>query len=419
MASIYKRPGSDVYQCQFYVSQPEGGLKKIRKSTGKTNRKEAMQVAVELERTGQGAIKAGSDEGQRAKGILAEAVSEVERGTFNAAAARKYVARLLAVATGEEMPEFSVEGWCQEWLRRKARDSSKGTMARYKTSIESFLLHLGARKVKPLESVTMANVRAWRETLQDGGRAGKTVNKYAKDVGSAFRAAIREGLITSNPCSALEAVSTEDSLDRKPFTIGEVVSLMTAAPSTEWRGLILAAAFTGLRLGDASRLSWSSIDLASKTITLVPSKTKKKKREVTIPIQPDLLNFLESLEIDDDSPAAPVFPKLAMIADAGGSGLSKAFEKIMKKANVDRGRASRETGEDAKDVGAGRVIFERGFHSLRHTFTTWLRTAGVAEEDRMALTGHSTRGSHAIYSHADAEVLHKAIAKLPSLTESK
>jgi integrase len=198
-----------------------------------------------------------------------------------------------------------------------------------------------------LESVTMADVRGWRELLQDGGRTGKTCNKYVKDVGSAFRAAIREGLVSHNPCAALESVSMEDSLDRKPFTIAEVVSLVTAAPSEQWRGLILAAAFTGLRLGDAARLSWSSVDLAGKTITLMPSKTKKKKRTVTIPIQPDLLAYFESLSIEDDSPGAPVFPKLSQIANSSGSGLSKAFEKIMKAANVDRGKASRETGEGA------------------------------------------------------------------------
>ena len=55
----------------------------------------------------------------------------------------------------------------------------------------------------------------------------------------------------------------------------------------------------------------------------------------------------------------------------------------------------------------------------RHTFTTGLRTAGVSEEDRMALTGHTTRDSHAIYSHADEEALRDAISKLPSMTPGK
>ena len=69
-----------------------------------------------------------------------------------------------------------------------------------------------------------------------------------------------------------------------------------------------------------------------------------------------------------------------------------------------------------KAKGKGRVTYERGFHSLRHTFTSWLRNAGVSEEDRMALTGHSTRESHAIYSHHDEAALRDAVAKLPSIT---
>lgn len=398
MASLRKRKTSAVYWAQFYVKDPiTGRLIQTRKSTGKTNKKEAMQAAVEMERTAQASITGGSDEAQRAKGVLAEAVAEVEQGTFNALSARKYVERLLGLATGEEMKAFTVEGWFTEWLRRKARVSSDGTIARYKCSIDSFCAWLGdKRKVKPLESVTMADIRAWRDGLQDEGRAGKTVDKYTKDVGAAFRSAIREGLITFNPCASLDPLGNADSLDRKPFTLAEIVSLMAAAPNAEWRGLILAAAFTGLRLGDAARLSWSSIDLAGKSITLIPSKTKRKKREVTIPLQPDLLAFLESLTIDDDSPNAPVFPTLSLVPVNSGSGLSESFTKIMAAAGVDRGKASRETGEGAKDKGKGRVIFERGFHSLRHSFTTWLRTAGVAEEDRMALTGHSTRESHSI-----------------------
>ena len=88
----------------------------------------------------------------------------------------------------------------------------------------------------------------------------------------------------------------------------------------------------------------------------------------------------------------------------------------MSKAKVERGKASRESEEDR---GKGRITYERGFHSLRHTFTTWLRSAGVSEEDRMALTGHTTRDSHAIYSHADEEALRDAISKLPSMTPGK
>ncbi len=420
MAFIYKRPGSNVYQCAFYVTDPQtGDRSKVRMTTGATNKKAAQQFADEQERHRKGVMAAGSDRAMRAKMLLAEAVAEIERETFTAPTARKYVSKLLAIATGEELQAFTMETWAEEWLRRKERDSSKSTMARYRGHMNSWLDWLGdARRKKPLESVTTQDARRWRESLQDEGRAGKTVLSYTKDIGAAFRAAIREGLITSNPFTALETIDTSDSLDRKPFTGEEVGRLLNTAPTEEWRGLILVAAFTGLRLGDAARLCWSSVDLEAKRIILMPSKTKKKKREVRIPIQPDLLSYFEAAPVAEDKPNSPVFPTLAKSPLNARNGLSLQFVNIMAKAGVDRGKPSREI-KQGEDKGKGRVTWERGFHSLRHTFTTWLRTAGVSEEDRMALTGHSTRDSHAIYSHADEAALRDAIAKLPSLTPDK
>ena len=160
------------------------------------------------------------------------------------------------------------------------------------------------------------------------------------------------------------------------------------------------------------------MDLQAKRITLIPSKTKKKKREVRIPIQPDLLVFFESVTVNDDSPNAPVFPTLADTPVNTMKGLSTTFVGIMAAADVDRGKPSRVL-EEGQTAGKGRITYERGFHSLRHTFTTWLRTAGVSEEDRMALTGHSTRESHQIYSHTDEAALRDAVAKLPRLTPEK
>jgi integrase len=421
MASLRKRKGSNVWQAQYYVPDPEtGGLKQVRKSTGQTNKKLAMAAAIELERTALGTIKAGTDASRLAKAVLAEAVAEIERETFTGLSARKHLAKLLSLATGEELKSYTLETWTAEWLRRKSRDSSKATMARYKGHLDAFLDWLGdERRKKPLESVTPQHVREWRESLQDAGRAGKTVLSYVKDLGAVYRAAIREGLVAFNPCStAIGDVETSDSIDRKPFSGQEVATLLKAAPTEEWRGLILVAAFTGLRLGDAARLSWASVDLQAKRITLVPSKTKKKKREVRIPIQSDLLSFFESVPVNDDSPDAPVFPVLAKTPVNTMKGLSSTFVNIMAAAGVDRGKPSRVL-EEGQTAGKGRITYERGFHSLRHTFTTWLRTAGVSEEDRMALTGHSTRESHQIYSHTDEAALRDAVAKLPKLNLNK
>ncbi len=419
MASLRKQKGSRVWYAQFYVTDPAtGDLRQVRKTTGQTNKAKAKGVAAEMERTAHGAIEAGSDKAQLAKAVLAEAVAELETERFTGQSARRHLAKLLALATGEEMTEYTIKSWSEEWLSGKERKSSKATMARYKGHTEALLAWLGpVRCCKPLESLTAQDARKWRESLQDAGRAGKTVLAYTKDVGGMYRAAIREGLLTFNPFATLEVIDTSDSLDRKPFTLEEVAALVEAAPCDEWRGLVLVAAFTGLRLGDASKLSWSAVDLAGKKITLIPAKTKRKKREVCIPISPDLLAYLEAVPITSDEPDAPVFPTLSKMTVGARAGLSKTFQKLMHSAGVDRGKPSREV-EEGESTGKGKVTWERGFHSLRHTFTSWLRNAGVSEEDRMTLTGHSTRESHSIYSHADETAGQVAIGKLPTLKDS-
>lgn len=421
MASIYKRPEAATYQCQYYLKDPATGeLRKVRKSTGTKNAKKAQAIADDWERMASGIIQAGSDREREARTVLSDAVAEISRETFTGPAARKYLAKLLAIATGETLETYSLESWSAEWLRRKSRDSSKATMARYNSHTEAFLSWLGPiRRVKPLESITPQDARLWREKLQDEGRAGKTVLSYIKDVGAIYRAAMREGLISFNPFStAIADTPTDDSQDRKPFTEDEVAALLNAAPTEEWRGLILVAAFTGLRLGDAATLSWKAVDLAEKKITLMPAKTRKKRKVVRIPIAPDLLAYLETATVTSDKPDAPVFNTLSKTSIGARAGLSQTFNSIMTAAGVDRGEPSRVLKE-GQDKGAGRITYERGFHSLRHTFTSWLRNAGVDEEDRMALTGHSTRESHAIYSHTAEETLRGAIAKLPSLTPTK
>jgi integrase len=165
-----------------------------------------------------------------------------------------------------------------------------------------------------------------------------------------------------NPCRAIiPEIDTCDRQERKPITLEEVANLLAAAATlsnsrpkqirtpeeqaeaeataAEWCGLILAAAFTGLRLEDTARLKWESVCLETEKITLIPSKTRKKKREVKIPIQSDLMAFLRSALIKRGD--IYIFPRLAKMRVGSSNGLSATFVKIMAAAKVDRGKPSR------------------------------------------------------------------------------
>src|SRR5207244_7636781 len=93
----------------------------------------------------------------------------------------------------------------------------------------------------------------------------------------------------------------------------------------EWYGAILFAYFTGARLQDVANITWNAIDLPTKTITY---RAKKTGKLVTIPIHPELENYLLELAAPDTGKAL-VFPKLAERSTAGCRRISTTFSVEM------------------------------------------------------------------------------------------
>jgi integrase len=230
---------------------------------------------------------------------------------------------------------------------------------------------------------------------------------------------MEEGLLGYNPAIGIKPLLLDDSIPREPFSREEVLALVEAATSEDWKGAVLFGAFTGLRLGDIASLSWGAVDLAAGMIRVTPKKTRRTKKEVVIPIHPELADFLERHPIGGNRDEAPVFPSLDGVGTSGGKGLSAQFVAIMKLAGVSRGESSRSGGEEGGEGEAayrvGRVVYARGFHSLRHTFTSWLANEDIPEDLRMLLTGHSDTAVHRGYTHLQVGTLARAIKKVPAL----
>jgi integrase len=67
-----------------------------------------------------------------------------------------------------------------------------------------------------------------------------------------------------------------------------------------------------------------------------------------------------------------------------------------------------------KTIIEGDLPKDRTFHSLRHTFSSWLAEEDVHSDVRQKLTGHSSAGIHSRYTHHN-ESLNRAALKLPQL----
>lgn len=417
MASIYKRSGSKTWQAAYFVPQADGSPpKQVRKSTGKRSEREAKIAAAEMERDDLKKAGITDERGRQIQAILVRAGEDAVKMTLNATKARVYLAEILKISTGEDMPQFTVRTWTEEWKARKLPSVAPATRARYKGSLNKFVAWLGEKADRPLESVTVADMRKFRDELEAEGRGARTCQFYVADVGSMFRAALREGLILHNPATALEPKSSKPEVIRKPFTIEEVTKMVEAAPNPEWQGVILLGAFAGLRLGDASKLVWENIDLAQGTLTIIPAKTQRKGRVVTVPIHPELRGYLaRQAKIGEGE--GSVFPELSTIPVRGRNGLSRRFKTIMESAEVPQHVGKAETASKPEAGNKRRHLLpERSFHSLRHTFTSWLANADVAPELRMKLTGHTTADVHAGYTHLELATLSDAVTKLPKLS---
>lgn len=382
MASIFKRPNSPFYFCAYYGADG----RRLKKSTKRKGRTEAMQICMGW----------------------ANAAAQARNRNLTASQARKVLAEMVSLSTGESLTTYTLESWVKEWSANKTASASKATMLRYNQVMRDFLECLGGRAKSPLTSITAGDIVKFRDELRREGRAVSTCNTVIKKILSVpFESARKLGYIPINPVSSVELLKEDGKKKkspsmREPFTPAEMRNLVSKAKNN-WKGAIILAATTGLRLGDVVSLKWGDLDRATGFIKI---ETQKTGEAVTLPIHADFEKWLkdETQGIGN----APVFPTLSTKKINGKNGLSSQFRDIMEAAGVVE-KVIAKAGE------AGRQRFSKGFHAIRHTFVSTLANANVPEEVRQKLTAHSDKASHQIYTSLDLETFTAAVKKIPSV----
>ena len=277
-------------------------------------------------------------------------------------------------------------------------------MAFYKTVTKNFLSYLGERADRHLETVSSADIRKCRDSVVAKGCTGKTANHKLKCLRSIFGDAVKASALLQNPASSAKQLNEDDSTSREPFAKAEIAKLVKAAPSSDWRGVILLGAFADLRLTDCAKLKAGNVDMEARLLRFMPRKSDRKKKVIELPLHQDLIAFFEE---NEPSPfdATPLFPSLEKVTTGGRRGLSARLKEIMETAKVERNVTRR------MEEGAARETSARSFHSLRHSFTSMLANAQVSEEIRQKMTGHTESTTHKIYTHFEMETLRSGVEK--------
>ena len=399
MATLFRHPKSRYWWTYFF----DRTGKRIGRSTGKERKGEARDVANSLELVEKKAKREQLGLQQEMAEVINKAAIEAHKGTFTVEKARSFVMELYEIANHEELPSFTVNEWLEKWLSDKASNIKEKTMLRYSGSIRDVTKALGKIGNLPLELFTTQHAKNLRDTLIKNRRKARnaTINVKLADFKSALTAAHEERLMQFNVGSAIKFLPEDDSKIVTHFEPEEVQKLIQATNREDWGLAVLLAAETGLRLSDVVSMDVKSIQFERQCLVVTPRKQMRamNKKSVTVPLGS---RTVERLKKFNPAKNGFLFPDLATKTS---STHSTNFSNLMIRAQVPK--------QVKLDNGA---IGHRSFHSLRHSFATWLLRADVGKDIRKSLMAHSSDDVHEIYASHDVDTLRNAIKKLPFLS---
>jgi integrase len=392
MATLYKKPNSPFYFAQYF----DADGKRVSKSTGIKAKREARRVAEKYEADERDTRNKSNQLPKAFAAILEVVAREAAAGELTLAKAEEHVAKMHRLANPEHK-EISLRDFWTQWIDDQRAHVVQSTMDNYHDDLKRLAEGLGEKVMAAsVQSLTEKQVKAALEKLvKKGGRKGSTINLALSSLRRVMESAVAQKLATHNPAKQCRLVSESDSIERAPFTVEEIRAMLDhSETSDEWRGAIIIASHTGLRIGDVVKLSTKNVD--GNRLVVVPTKTirlKKVVKAITVPMTPACIKWIGERKGD-------FFPKLKKQSKPT---TSMQFGAIMKKAGV------------AKMIElAGGIKASRSFHSSRHTFASLLAEANVSEEVRQKMTGHESSKMHQRYTHHD-KALDRAIETLPEL----
>lgn len=385
MASIHSQPGRPHYFCAFTDSN---GVRRF-KSTKTGNRKEAQKIANAFEKTAKVAAR-GPLSPDRARKIVEDFVAEI------------------AEESGTVLERHTIKSYFENWIRGREHESSEGTHTRYKGIVELFLKFLAEDSRKSLQSLDSEQIQEFRDDLAGKVSSG-TVNTYLKVLRVALNKAVKKNLIDRNPAASVDNLDRSDKHTRKPFKLDQVKKLLEIA-EPDWETMILNSYYTGMRLSDIANLTAEHLDFLNEQYTFKEDKGQDGGRERTIVIAKPLLRHLEKLPLGDN-PTAPLCPTLLGKSE---SWLSGQFWELMAKAGIVASRKNHQSQNKGRD--RRRTQSALTFHSLRHTATTSLKSAGVSDAIARDIIGHESVAVSQNYTHIDDATKREALEKLPDLT---
>jgi integrase len=274
---------------------------------------------------------------------------------------------------------------------------SRKTMSMYKSILELFAAIVKDIPLHELTSKHVDKYKSARLSTYKGKDDGQTrekirpvsVNVELRMLKSALNTARRWKLLDSDP---FEGVTLAEVPERDPafFTRSDFETLLHSIKHKWLKETVLFAVLTGLRRGEIVNLKWTDVDLQRRTIQIQSNltfRTKQGRRRI-VPLSETAMYLLQAKHGRD----ATEYVFIHNGKQVDDEWLSQAFKKAVNKARLDKPGLH--------------------FHSLRHTFASWLVQDGCSLYEVQHLLGHSSSKVTEVYAHLQPSEMHSTVNRI-------
>jgi integrase len=287
------------------------------------------------------------------------------------------------------------------WSKYKAQvtiDRGEGPITAesgiYKNWIEPDLAAISMKDVSPF------HLEKIKSKMTKKGRAPRSIEYTLAIVRQVFNYARRTDLFTGdNPVSKVKILRADNRRVRF-LTQAEADILLgkLKEKSKKVHNMALMSLHTGMRAGEIFNLTWGCVDLDAKTMFLKDTKNKASRTAFMTQAVKDML-----VGIKPKNPGMDDF----VFPGRGGVKIGKPSKTFS--------RVAADLFNEGVDDPRQRVVF----HTLRHTFASWLVMEGVDLYRVKELLGHKDLTMTQRYSHLAPDSLRGAVNILEEALKPK
>ena len=336
--------------------------------------------------------------------------------------ARLVLAKLKEANRTGEGPSSLAESRELAAQRRLAAERAKAEAAKAAISVESYWDNtywpaqtqkadgsrvaenaLWTKWIKPLiatvslNQLSASHLEALKKKMLDGKMSPASIKYAMAVVSQVWTMAQRDGIVDGLSPTKRVTLPKKDNQRQRYLTKKESLTLLKALAkeSKASHDMSIIALDCGLRFGEIANLTWHDCDFDSERLFIRDPKARSNRFAF---MTPRVKNLLKSL-MTGEKPAGFVFM----------TSVGTKYDRIPKKFRAAADKLFNKDVEDPRQ----RVCF----HTLRHTFASWLVEGGTSLYVVKELMGHSDFGMTQRYSHLSPEGLRSAISILSEVSD--